>query len=304
MEVLHYNIDMTPESSWQIVSVGTFAKDNLLYLQEAGHFVSGVNYYTVRKDLDSYLVKLTLSGQGILEYSGETYRLPAGSFFWIDCQVPQNYYTDPENRNWDVLWFHFNGATAKAYYQAFLAQTRGRAIACLPVDSPVYEHMSALLALAAQEENEFSRDLDASALLTSILCELIRCSAPQSMQPIPPILQRVRQHLHAHYAQKITLNDLSAQYNVSKYHLQRSFRRCFGQSPSEYLMRLRMTRAKELLRTTDLPVSEVAYRVGMDNTSHFIHSFRMYEDTTPNKYRKSWSMFNTDISAAKRRKRS
>ena len=51
MEVLHYNLDMTPESEWKIVSAGPFARDNLLYLQEAGHFISGVNYYTVRKDL-------------------------------------------------------------------------------------------------------------------------------------------------------------------------------------------------------------------------------------------------------------
>ena len=79
MEVLHYNLDMTPESEWKIVSAGAFARDNLLYLQEAGHFISGANYYTVRKNLDSYLVKLTLSGAGILEYGGETYRLPAGS---------------------------------------------------------------------------------------------------------------------------------------------------------------------------------------------------------------------------------
>ena len=289
MEVLHYNLDMTPESEWRIASPGSFARDNLLYLQEAGHFISGINYYTVRKELDSYLVKLTLSGAGILEYGGEVYPLSPGSFFWIDCRAPQHYYTDPAAGRWDVLWVHFSGATADAYYRAFLQQTHGRASACLPVDSPVYERMSALLALAAQEENEFSRDLDASALLTSILCELIRCSAPQSLQPIPPLLQKVRQHLHARYAQKITLDELAAQYNVSKYHLQRSFRRCFGQSPGEYLTRLRLTRAKELLRATDLPVSEVAYRVGMDNTSYFISVFRTREGTTPQQYRKRWS---------------
>ena len=151
MEILHYNIDMTPESSWQIVSAGAFAKDNLLYLQEAGHFISGVNYYTVRKDLDSYLVKLTLSGAGILEYGGETCRLSAGSFFWIDCRAPQHYYTAPDAGQWDVLWFHFYGATAGAYYQAFLSQTQGRAAASLPVDSPVSAQMSALLALAGED---------------------------------------------------------------------------------------------------------------------------------------------------------
>ena len=34
MEVLHYNLDMTPESEWKIVSAGPFARDNLLYLQD------------------------------------------------------------------------------------------------------------------------------------------------------------------------------------------------------------------------------------------------------------------------------
>ena len=168
MEVLHYNLDMTPESEWKIVSAGAFARDKLLYLQEAGHFISGANYYTVRKELDSYLVKLTLSGAGILEYGGETYRLPAGSFFWIDCRAPQHYYTAPDAGQWDVLWFHFYGATADAYYQAFLSQTQGRAAASLPVDSPVSAQMSALLALAGEDGGGLGRDLDASALMTTI----------------------------------------------------------------------------------------------------------------------------------------
>ena len=176
MEVLHYNLDMTPESEWKIVSAGAFARDKLLYLQEAGHFISGANYYTVRKELDSYLVKLTLSGAGILEYGGETYRLPAGSFFWIDCRAPQHYYTAPDAGQWDVLWFHFYGATADAYYQAFLSQTQGRAAASLPVDSPVSAQMSALLALAGEDGGGLGRDLDASALMTTILCGLIHAA--------------------------------------------------------------------------------------------------------------------------------
>ena len=261
MEVLHYNLDMTPESEWKIVSAGAFARDKLLYLQEAGPFISGANYYTVRKELDSYLVKLTLSGAGILEYGGETYRLPAGSFFWIDCRAPQHYYTAPDTGQWDVLWFHFYGATADAYYQA----------------------------LAGEDGGGLGRDLDASALMTTILCGLIHGAAQQRPQPVPAVLQKVRQYLHEQYAQKITLDTLSARYNISKYHLQRSFQRYFGQSPGEYLTRLRLTRAKELLRATDLPVSEVAYRVGMENTSYFISVFRSREGATPQQYRRRWS---------------
>ena len=79
MEVLHYNLDMTPESEWKIVSAGAFARDKLLYLQEAGHFISGANYYTVRKELDSYLVKLTLSG----------YNLETGITISVDADIQE-----------------------------------------------------------------------------------------------------------------------------------------------------------------------------------------------------------------------
>ena len=149
--------------------------------------------------------------------------------------------------------------------------------------------MSALLALAEEDGGGLGRDLDASALMTTILCGLIHGAAQQRPQPVPAVLQKVRQYLHEQYAQKITLDTLSARYNISKYHLQRSFQRYFGQSPGEYLTRLRLTRAKELLRATDLPVSEVAYRVGMENTSYFISVFRAREGATPQQYRRRWS---------------
>ena len=75
MEVLHYNLDMTPESEWKIVSAGAFARDNLLYLQEAGHFISGANYYTVRKELDSYLASVDAVIDGAQKRYEKSYSL-------------------------------------------------------------------------------------------------------------------------------------------------------------------------------------------------------------------------------------
>ena len=276
MEVLHYNLDMTPESEWKIVSAGAFARDKLLYLQEAGHFISGANYYTVRKELDSYLVKLTLSGAGILEYGGETYRLPAGSFFWIDCRAPAALLYCAGRGTVGRPLVPFYGATADAYYQAFLSQTQGRAAASLPVDNPVSAQMSALLARPGRDGGGLARDLDASALMTTILCGLIhgaaagaRSRCPQSFAEGAAVSARSstrRKSRSIRSRRAIT----SANTTCSG-----AFQRYFGQSPGEYLTRLRLTRAKELLRATDLPVSEVAYRVGMENTSYFISVFRV-----------------------------
>ena len=288
MEVLYHNIDMTPESIWQTVSVCKFAQNNLLYLQEAGHFISGANYYTVRENYDSFLVMLTLSGQGVLKYDNKTYSLSPGNLAWINCRVPQHYYTAPDVGHWDFLWFHFYGTTAHAYYEAFQSQTHGCSVVFLPVDSLISIQMYKLLDLAADFSNSLTRDLEVSALLTTTICTLIHdISGQQTPQPVPAILERIRQDLHCHYSERFTLDILSNRYNISKYHLQRSFSRYFGRSPTEYLTELRLTRAKELLQTTTLSVSEIAYRVGMENTSYFIYTFRVNEGTTPSRYRKT-----------------
>jgi len=106
---------------------------------------------------------------------------------------------------------------------------------------------------------------------------------------IPDIVRQIRGYLLAHYAENIRLDTLSQQFSVSKYHLQRIFKKYVGQSPQEFLSGIRLTQAKQLLRTTDLPVSEIAYEVGIENASYFINKFRTEEEITPNQYRKYWS---------------
>lgn len=115
-ETLAYQIDMSEKSKWKIVTVQPFAKAELLYMQELGDFYARRDYYTTREGLDSYLIKITVSGKGRLSWQGKQYLLSAGQFFWIDCRQPQDYRTDPDACNWHVIWAHFRGANASAYY--------------------------------------------------------------------------------------------------------------------------------------------------------------------------------------------
>ena len=93
-------------------------------------------------------------------------------------------------------------------------------------------------------------------------------------------------YLHEQYAQKLTLDVLSARYNISKYHLQRSFQHYFGQSPGEYLTQLRLTRAKELLRSTNLSISEVCYQVGYQDIRTFNRVFKRVAALRPGEFKK------------------
>lgn len=289
-EILQYQLDMDKRSRWQIVTVHPAAKADLIYVQEVGDFYSGPNYYTVREGLDSFLIKLTLSGGGVLEYGDKEYRLSAGQFFWIDCQNPQRYYTDPQAGRWHVLWIHFRGANARAYYEMFRTTGGGNPVGTLPAHCDGEALMKALIARYDRSDSTVDNDIAASAQLTQLLAYCIQAGGSQeSDRAIPEVVQKIRNYLLEHYAENMGLDTLSQRFCVSKYHLQRIFKKHIGQSPLEFLSGVRLTRAKELLRTTDLPVGEIAYRVGWENASYFVSKFRAQEEITPHKYRKFWS---------------
>jgi AraC-like DNA-binding protein len=65
------------------------------------------------------------------------------------------------------------------------------------------------------------------------------------------------------------------------------FKKSMGEIPLQYLTRLRMEAAKQLLAQSHLSITEIALEVGYDGISHFIHPFKRHIGTTPAAYRKS-----------------
>jgi AraC family transcriptional regulator len=74
---------------------------------------------------------------------------------------------------------------------------------------------------------------------------------------------------------------------LSEFHFARLFKTATGDSPFRFVTRIRMERAKELLRKTLLPIFEIADRVGYQKPSHFSARFRAVFGFSPDAYRKS-----------------
>lgn len=89
------------------------------------------------------------------------------------------------------------------------------------------------------------------------------------------------------YQEHITLRILADQFHSSPYHLQRVYKAAKGYTPTEYLQKVRIQRAIELLKHTYLSVEEVGHQVGLHNTSYFITLFKNLVGTTPKQYKKS-----------------
>lgn len=100
------------------------------------------------------------------------------------------------------------------------------------------------------------------------------------------VVHTVRKYISDHYAEEITRDDLAKLVYLNPDYLSRMFRAETGDSLSNYLIRYRIEKAKELLSNTNSPINQVACDVGYTNFSYFAKIFRKYAQCTPNEYRK------------------
>ena len=85
----------------------------------------------------------------------------------------------------------------------------------------------------------------------------------------------------------IHLDTVAKEANTSRYHLCRFFRKHVGISPMKFVTYMRLEKAKELLRRSDLAISAVASEVGLNDTSSFVKLFKRFTGMTPTGYKKS-----------------
>ncbi len=93
--------------------------------------------------------------------------------------------------------------------------------------------------------------------------------------------------LESRYARSWKLRDLAEMAHMSESNLLRVFREATGQSPIDYLVRLRLKHAMRLLRETDQPISDIAGLVGFSDSNYFARQFRRIVGMSPREYRRA-----------------
>ena len=101
------------------------------------------------------------------------------------------------------------------------------------------------------------------------------------------LILEAQQWLRDNLASGPGIGELATRLDVSTRTLNRRFHQATGQSPSAWLQALRVSQARELLRHSNLAVSEIAWQVGMSDVSHFGKLFRQHTGMTPGNYREA-----------------
>lgn len=204
----------------RIQTPSAFARSAFFYVQETGYLKLRESHVASRKNLESYLVVLVLSGSGVLMYDGTLYELQKGSCFFIDCMVPY-YHQSSETDPWELIWVHFNGSSSREYYQYFAANS---APAFLPADfDTLRQKLTGLLDL--NENSDFQTEINSARLIVDILSNFIagHYGIPGRKIPRSSEDDRGKKYLDEHYTEKFSLDELSERFFLSKYHLSRNF---------------------------------------------------------------------------------
>ena len=166
-------------------------------------------------------------------------------------------------------------------------------------DAETLYHLHA--AFRAQQRGFLGHELAVRAHLSQMWLALYLAQAGRlKPEALPPVsaenrtdtmrLKTMMAFIRDHYSEPISLEQVAQSASIGQRECLRCFRRTIGVSPMQYLLKYRVGEAAGLLRTTQLPVAEVALQCGFESPSNFAQAFKRLYGLTPRAYRQADSV--------------
>lgn len=148
----------------------------------------------------------------------------------------------------------------------------------------------------ALEDDSIASGMFADYLSRAIAAQLIRnhsnaklkaTSGILNVSRVSPALSEAIAYMSSNIDATINLSDVADAINRSPSHIARMFRSELGMPPHQFLIKLRIDRARGLLEKSTMSIAEIAYECGFSHQEHLTRLFRRHLDTTPAAYRRS-----------------
>lgn len=274
-----------------IYTPSNFAKSNLTFLQEVGELTSIKRHTSFRENLSSFLFFIVTKGSGSVKYLSEEYNVQPGDCVFLNCM---NAYEHTSSSDlWTLKWVHFYGTNMDAIYEKY-KERGGKVVFRAPDPQIITDLIDEIHTIA--DSSSYLKDMEIHEKLSSLLLNIMKESWNKSCNDNESSfssekrkdLRLIREYIEENYNKDIRLDFLSLKYGISKYYLSHMFKEQYGTSVNNYVINMRITKAKHFLRFTDLSTTEIANRVGYEDVNYFIRSFKKVENITPGEYKKKW----------------
>ena len=251
---------------------------------DGGYFSAGASVNWSMKPHPAPMAKFYFFTEGECEITvaGVTYKAKAGDWFFIPARVEHSYH-------------NFSGTPFKKYWMHFDLYPRKDIVKLLGIDYVIrdYDRERATALFRRFSELSGSRDFADGLSVKSIALELlslyIRASSgskremsEEAASEFSAVLSYIENNLSVKIS-NITLADIAHMHPT---HFIRCFKKETGQTPAEYVLARKMERAKYLLESTELQISEISDGLSFFDTMHFSKAFKKRYSVSPTAYRK------------------
>lgn len=249
------------------------------YIKIAGLSYCDGTYHILRPRSPQCTVEYILDGTGTVRHGGKLYHPEKGDVYLLGCEEDHDYESDEEHP-WKKIWFNASGPLVNTLIEQY--GLRDRVVIDGTGTLPFFEKIVNLCREGKTESEINTRAAVICHELFQVLNRNVR-TTPRSENGDAILLKN---YLDVHASEAVSAETLAALIFKSKSQTLRLFKKAYALTPYEYLIEVRLNRAKVLLRDSGLSVKEIAYRVGFNDEHYFSFFFKQKCGLTPSAYRK------------------
>lgn len=264
-----------------------------LYITDIGYYPKAEYHHCTRwQAINQYVLIYCVDGNGWYKVDNKTYSVKSNQYFILPKGKPHEYGAD-EHGFWTIYWIHFNGDHASIYADgAELPHDINVAINSRISDRiDIFEEI--LTTLQWQKDIEDLRY--ASSLLHHFLASMRYLTQFRSARNAKEkaefvkdednIVDAAKHYMMENIENKIKLNDVLDYIGYSPSYFNSLFKKSTGNTPLQYINHLKVEQACKLLRTTNLKINQICYKIGIEDQLYFSRLFKKTTGMTPSEYR-------------------
>ncbi|MCX0358888.1 AraC family transcriptional regulator [Clostridium perfringens] len=241
----------------------------------------GYNYEVLKNAVIHYVTK----GYGTFKFNGKVFNLKQGDIF-ILLKGMQVEYVASIDDPWEYYWIGFSGSNANEYLNR--TSITNSCVANCKENSKIPQIILNMCEISKTYNPSRSDDILLLKELYSLLYALIE-EFPKPFEykdkELHTYIQDALNFINSNYMHSITVQEIADYVNLSRSYLYKMFIKNLGISPQRYLINLRMYKATLLLKSTKLPIGEVASSVGYSDSLLFSKTFSKHFSMSPLNYR-------------------
>ena len=285
--IISFDSTGVTESTRFLYTPCEFAKENLLYLQEAGILKSIQTHRCIRENVDSFLFFKVLEGSGTVVIQNQEYFLKSGDCVFLNCKNRYEHISS-ELEPWKLEWVHFNGKSAKAFFELFEQGHKKHQI--FKVGKPADDIIEFLLKIP--QNSSLLTDLTIGEKILQ-LCNIIIVAVLHSEDEDQHMrdVNEIRNFLNKHFTNKNYAKEMEQHFQSVFENLNQIFHKKYGISISNYITNRRINYVKELLRFTTKSISEIVQESGFESERILSDCFMETEGIDLDKYRMQWTQW-------------